>query len=160
LRGGKGAAAIRPAAIGEMSRFELGCNLPYLIGRVGSRLAVAFGPAIASHGIALQEWRVLAALGAYGAQRLLDLAALTSIDVSTLSRLVVRRMVRRHLVRRDRNGDERRAVSVALTPEGKRIFRTIVPLARRYERIALGGLKPGDAERLREILRRIYANLS
>jgi len=159
-RAGKGAAAAtRPAAVEETSRFDLGGYLPYLINRVGSRLAVAFGRAIAPHGIALQEWRVLAALGANGAQRLLDLAALTSIDVSTLSRLVGR-MVRRRLVRRDRNGNDRREVSVALTPDGQRIFRMIVPLARRYEQIALRGLKPDEAARLRNMLRRIYANLS
>jgi len=63
--------------------FDLGGYLPYLINRAGVRLAVAFGRELKPHGVVVQEWRVLAALAAHGAQRLSDLAALTSIDLST-----------------------------------------------------------------------------
>ena len=65
--------------------FDLGRYLPYLINRAGVRLAVSFGRELKPHGVVVQEWRVLAALAAHGSQRLSDLAALTSIDLSTLS---------------------------------------------------------------------------
>jgi DNA-binding MarR family transcriptional regulator len=138
--------------------FDLGQYLPYLINRAGVRLAVAFEREIRRHGIALQEWRVLAALAAHGHQRLSDLAGLTSIDLSTLSRLVGR-MTRADLLSRGRANGDRREVAVALMAKGDRITRAIVPIARRYERRALRGFRPAEEEALKALLVRVYANL-
>ena len=70
-----------------MSDFDLTRYLPYLVNRTGVRIATAFGEELRPHGITLQMWRVLAALDHADGQRISDLAALTSIDVSTSSRL-------------------------------------------------------------------------
>jgi DNA-binding MarR family transcriptional regulator len=139
--------------------FDLSQFLPYLINRAGSRLAVNFGRALKAHGIVVQEWRVLAALAAHGAQRLSDLARLTSIELSTLSRLVGR-MVRAGLVDRGRgsNGDKRE-ILVALSTKGARTTRAIIPVAQRYERVALRGLSADEARALKRMLVRVYANL-
>src|SRR5271154_5293878 len=99
--------------------FDLGQYLPYLLNRAGVRLAVHFGRELKPHGVGVQEWRVLAALAAHGPHRLSDLAALTSIDLSTLSRLVGR-MVRTRLVARTRMNGDRREVRVTLTPKSRR----------------------------------------
>jgi len=70
---------------------DLDGYLPYLIHRVGSALAGRFTEdTLARHDLSIAMWRVLAALSANGEQRQIDLAAMTSIDVSTLSRLVTR----------------------------------------------------------------------
>jgi len=138
--------------------FDLGDYLPYLINRAGARLATEFGRDIAPTGIGVQEWRVLAALAAAGEQRLSNLAGLTSIDLSTLSRLVGR-MVRDGLVARGRAEDDRRELRVALTAKGRRKTRAILAIARRYERVALTGLGAGEAQSLKRLLRRVYANL-
>jgi len=138
--------------------FDLGRYLPYLLNRAGVRLAVAFGRELKPHGVVVQEWRVLAALAAHGAQRLSDLAALTSIDLSTLSRLVGR-MVHGGLVARGRVGGDRREVRVRLTPRGRQTTRGIIPVARHYERVALAGFSPAEARTLRRQLIRLYANL-
>jgi MarR family transcriptional regulator, organic hydroperoxide resistance regulator len=138
--------------------FDLGRYLPYLINRAGVRLAVAFGRELKPHGVVVQEWRVLAALAAHGAQRLSDLAALTSIDLSTLSRLVGR-MVRGGLVARDRVDGDRREVRVRLTTRGRQATRGIIPMARHYEKVALAGFSPAEARALKRQLVRVYANL-
>ena len=138
--------------------FDLGRFLPYLINRAGARLAVAFAEDIAPHGIGLQEWRVLAALRAQGSRRLGDLARLTSIDISTLSRLIGR-MARAKLVARTRESGDRRAVRIALAPKGRRTAEAIIPLAHRYDRTALAGFAAADADRLRAMLERVYRNL-
>jgi MarR family transcriptional regulator, organic hydroperoxide resistance regulator len=138
--------------------FELGRFLPYLINRAGVRLANAFARQIASLGVSLQEWRVLAALTADGPQRLSDLSGLTSIDISTLSRLVDR-MVRRDLVARGRSDGDRRAVRLSLSAKGRRTAQAIIPHAHHYERTALAGFDAREAERLRAMLRRVYTNL-
>jgi MarR family transcriptional regulator, organic hydroperoxide resistance regulator len=138
--------------------FELGLYLPYLINRAGVRLAVSFGRELKPLGVGVQEWRVLAALAAHGPQRLSDLAALTSIDLSTLSRLVGR-MTRTKLVGRGRVNGDRREVRVALTSKGKRITARIIPKARHYERLALAGLSAAEARALKQMLVRVYSNL-
>jgi MarR family transcriptional regulator, organic hydroperoxide resistance regulator len=139
--------------------FDLGGYLPYLINRAGSRLVVEFGREIRGYGVGIQEWRVLAAVAASGAaQRLSDLAALTSIDISTLSRLIGR-MVRAGLLSRGRAESDRREIAVALTPKGQRTTQAIVPLARRYERTTLQGFRPAEEAMLKSLLVRVYANL-
>jgi DNA-binding MarR family transcriptional regulator len=143
---------------GRMARFDLGRFLPYLINRAGVRLAAAFSAEIARHGIGLQEWRVLAALLAKGPCRLGDLAGLTSIEISTLSRLVGR-MMRADLVARARENGDRRAVRIRLAPRGRRIASAVVPLAHDYERQALAGFAPREADRLRQMLSKVYLNL-
>lgn len=138
--------------------FDLGRYLPYLINRAGVRLAVSFGRQLRPRRVGIQEWRVLAALGAHGSQRLSDLAALTSIDLSTLSRLVGR-MGTAGLVERTRVAGDRREVRVRLSPRGRRATQGIIPLARRYEKIALAGFSTAEAKALRDLLVRVYANL-
>ncbi|MGO8915059.1 MAG: MarR family winged helix-turn-helix transcriptional regulator [Stellaceae bacterium] len=138
--------------------FDLGDYLPYLINRAGVRLASEFGRDIAGTGVGVQEWRVLAALAAAGEQRLSGLAGLTSIDLSTLSRLVGR-MARDGLVARGRADGDKRELRVALTAKGKRKTRAVLPIARRYERVALAGLGAGEARSLKRLLRRVYGNL-
>ncbi len=138
--------------------FDLGDYLPYLINRAGERLATRFDRDIARTGIGVQEWRVLAALAAAGEQRLSGLASLTSIDLSTLSRLVGR-MARDGLVARGRAAEDRRERRVALTAKGRGKIRAILPTARRYERLALKGFGAGEGRQLKRLLRRVYANL-
>lgn len=138
--------------------FDLGRYLPYLINRAGARLAVEFGREIRRYGIGVQEWRVLAALAASGGQRLSDIAALTSIDISTLSRLISR-MVRAGLLSRGRAEEDRREIAVSLTPKGRRTTQAIIPVARRYERITLAGFRPAEEAALKDLLVRVYANL-
>ena len=138
--------------------FDLARYLPYLINRAGAKLALAFGRELARFGVTLQEWRALAALAAHDGQRLSDLAALTSIDGSTLSRLVQRMRRKGLLASAPANGDSR-AVQLSLTEAGRRATRAIIPEARRYERLALGRIAPGDAALLKRLLIRVYANL-
>ena len=63
-------------------------------------------------------WRVMAVLASKGGQRQIDLADLTSIEVSTLSRLVTR-LVRMGIVSRTRSASSTREVAVKLTAKGK-----------------------------------------
>jgi len=79
-------------------KLDLGDYLPYLVNRIGTIVADQFGAeALAPHRLSIAMWRVMAVLASNGSQRQIDLADLTSIDSSTLSRLVTR-LVHRGLV--------------------------------------------------------------
>jgi DNA-binding MarR family transcriptional regulator len=104
-------------------------------------------------------WRVLAALDHADGQRISDLAALTSIDVSTLSRLLDSMQAKALVERRRSSGTDARVVTVHATALGHVITAKIIPLARRYEEVALAGFSAQEAEALKAMLVRVYRNI-
>ncbi len=69
---------------------ELGTYLPYLVNRVGQRFISDITPVLSEAGVDIQSWRVLIALYQRGAQTVGALSDLTSINFSTLSRVLGR----------------------------------------------------------------------
>jgi MarR family transcriptional regulator, organic hydroperoxide resistance regulator len=138
--------------------FALADYLPYLVNRIGARMAEGFSAEVARFGVSLPEWRVLAALWPDHTRSQIELAALTSIETSTLSRLLTA-MERRGLVQRTRSRDDARVVGVAASAKGKETTRSILPLAQRTEAMAVAGLNPTEVKRLKALLVRVFANL-
>lgn len=139
---------------------DLGNFLPYLVNRVGSALAANFTQiALGQHDISIAMWRVLAALSNDGEQRLVDLAGMTSIDVSTLSRLVSR-LVHGGLVSRKRSKMSNREVLIELTAAGRRIVDRLIPIAQDLERTAIEGIPAKDLAVVKRSLRRIFENVA
>jgi DNA-binding MarR family transcriptional regulator len=138
---------------------DLDDYLPYLVNRVGSIVADQFGAsALAPHGLSIAMWRVMAALAANGSQRQTDLADLTSIDASTLSRLVTR-LVRMGLASRTRSASSSREVEVKLSAKGRAVVARLIPIARQYEAAAIAGLTRQELTTLKRCLRRAYENM-
>ena len=153
----------RPAGtapdVTHSSKLDLGDYLPYLVNRVGSIIADQFGArALAPHRLSIAMWRVMAALAANGSQRQTDLADLTSIDASTLSRLVTR-LVRSGLVSRTRSTSSSREVEVKLSAKGRVLVARLIPIARQYEKAAIAGLTREELATLKRCLRRAYENM-
>ncbi len=136
----------------------LDAYLPYLLNRAGARLAASFEKDVRKRGASLQEWRVLAALRERDGRRMGDLSETTAIEVSTLTRLVDG-MERRRLVKRQRDPGDARVVLLHVAPSGRRLTGRLLPIAERYERVALAGFSAKEAETLRAALRRLYANM-
>ena len=96
------------------AKLDLGDFLPHLVNRVGTIIAEQFGEeTLAPHRLSIAMWRVMAVLASKGSQRQIDLADLTSIDASTLSRIVTR-LVRMGLLTRTRSTSSNREVAVTL----------------------------------------------
>jgi MarR family transcriptional regulator, organic hydroperoxide resistance regulator len=141
------------------SKLDLDDYLPYLINRVGTIIAEQFGDeALAPHRLSIAMWRVMAALASRGSQRQIDLADLTSIEVSTLSRLVTR-LVRMGLVTRTRSVNSSREVAVTLSAKGAALVARLIPIAGEYERAAIAGLTQEELAVLKRCLRRVYVNM-
>lgn len=132
--------------------------LPYLLNRAGARIAAAFGEEVRPLGATLQIWRVLAALRERDGRRMGDLALTTSIEMSTLTRLVDA-MEKKGLVARRRDPEDARAVVLYAASAGRRLTTQLLPIAARYEKVALCGFAPKEADQLKEALRRLYANM-
>jgi DNA-binding MarR family transcriptional regulator len=106
----------------------------------------------------LQIWRVLAALREQDGRRMGDLSDTTSIEVSTLTRLVDN-MEKKGLVARRRDADDARVILLHVAPAGRRLTQRLLPIAERYEAVALAGFNASEAETLKAALRRLYANM-
>jgi DNA-binding MarR family transcriptional regulator len=138
---------------------NLDAYFPYLINRVGVALATTFGKdPLGRHRLNIGMWRALAALSRNGGQRLVDLAALTSIDVSTLSRMVTR-LMRAGLVMRTRSKTSEREVVVMLTPKGRRLLDRLIPVARQFETALTDGIAAADLAIVNRVLHRMHANM-
>jgi len=137
---------------------SLDSYLPYLLNRAGARIATSFGEAVRPLGATLQIWRVLAALRERDGRRMGDLSTTTSIEVSTLTR-VIDNMEKKGLVSRGRDSVDARAVVLRVTPAGRRLTRRLLPIENRYEKVALRGFDAAAAEQLRAALRRLYDNM-
>jgi len=103
-------------------------------------------------------WRVLAVLSNRGEQRQIDLSGMTSIDVSTLSRLVTR-LVHMGLVTRSRSKNNSREVVVELSEKGRDVVGRLIPVAKTLERAAIAGVPAKDLAVVKRCLHRIYANM-
>jgi DNA-binding MarR family transcriptional regulator len=140
-------------------KLALGDYLPYLVNRVGTIIAEQFSAeALASHGLSIAMWRVLAALSANGDQRQIDLADLTSIEASTLSRLVTR-LMRMGLVTRARSTSSNREVDVKLSAKGNALVAQLIPIALDYETAAGAGLSAQELAVLKRCLRQVFKNM-
>jgi DNA-binding MarR family transcriptional regulator len=141
------------------SKLDLGDYLPYLVNRVGTIIAEQFSEeALAPHRLSIAMWRVMAALAANGSQRQIDIVDLTSIEASTLSRLVTR-LVRMGLVMRARSANSNREVDVELSAKGAALVARLIPMALEYEQAAIAGLSHEETLMLKRCLRRVYGNM-
>jgi DNA-binding MarR family transcriptional regulator len=141
-------------------KLKLADYLPYLVNRVGSIIADQFSAeTLAPHRLSIATWRVLAVLAANGRQRQIDLADLTSIDASTLSRIVTR-LVHLGLVTRTRSATSNREVDVALSAKGGALVARLIPPARDIEADANAGISPEELAVVKRCLRRMYANMT
>src|SRR4029077_18119349 len=88
----------RPGRTPVPEQLDLANYLPYLVNRLGAALVARMtARALAAHELNIDMWLVLAVLSYRGAPRQIDLVGMTSIDASTMSRLVTR-LVRRGIV--------------------------------------------------------------
>jgi DNA-binding MarR family transcriptional regulator len=117
-----------------------------------------FSRRIASYDVTLPMYRVMAALWEVGDQRLGDLATMTSIEISTLSRLIGA-MKRKGLVSRSRLKDNGRTVAINLTVKGKALVEELIPIAVHFEEVAVREFSAAAVGELKTSLEQIYASL-
>ena len=144
----------------KRAHLDLANYMPYLINRVGFALVASFSDnALVGEQLSIAMWRVLAALSNNGEQRQIDLVEMTSIDASTMSRLVTR-MVRLGLVTRARSKTSNREVVVELSAKGRAQVESLIPIAKSLEDIASSGLSAKDQAVVKRALKKMYENLT
>ena len=151
-------STLRPRPLKDAGAYRLTTSFPYIVRRLGLRIGELFDRAVAPFGIDVSMWRVMAALYETDGQQLGQLSDVTTIELSTLSRLIGA-MTAKGLVTRRRPRDNGRIVEISLSAKGRRLAEDLTPVATRFEEIAVGSLSDAEVARLKSQLEGAYRNL-
>jgi MarR family transcriptional regulator, organic hydroperoxide resistance regulator len=139
--------------------YKLDNSLPYLLNRVGVRIGELFAEKLRPYDITLPMYRVLASLVERSGQQLNELSEITNLEMSTLSRMIST-MEKRELLVRSRTAANARIVSISLTPKGKKLALTLIPIAQHFEEVAIHSFGVQQVAKLRTTLKQVYEHLS
>jgi MarR family transcriptional regulator, organic hydroperoxide resistance regulator len=139
-----------------MYRFSTG--FAYFITKVVTRYAGLFERDLAAYGFTVPMYRVMAGLWEKADQQLGELSTMTSIELSTLSRLIGT-MKRSGLVSRVRVESDERSIRLNLTAKGRSLAPKLMAIATRYEEFAVQLLGEDEMETVRRNLAKLYQNL-
>ena len=137
----------RPAEVRALDAY---IKLTRAVSSVGAHLA----PALAAAGLTPTQLGVLEALlhlGPLGQRVLGDKLLMSGGNITT----VVDNLEARGLVRRERSSDDRRQVTVHLTPEGRRLITKVFPNHVRAIVEAFSALTPGEQEALGRLAKKL-----
>ncbi len=139
--------------------YHLTNSFPYLLNRVGVRIGELFSKRIKSFGVTLPMYRVLAALWERPDQRLSDLSEMTTIEISTLSRLIGS-LKRKGLVSRRRLEENARTVAIGLTAKGRCLTEELIPIAIHFEEVAVRNLSADEINWIKRVFAEAYECLN
>ncbi len=103
-----------------------------------------------------QQFTVLAAVEQNEGISQTDLVGITGIDRSTLAEMI-RRMIEKGLLDRERTENDQRANAVRLAPAGRKALRSARTASERVERMLLAGISATDRPRFLKMLAAVAA---
>jgi DNA-binding MarR family transcriptional regulator len=136
--------------------FELAEAPSYLIRRCQQYFGDLYAREAGARELTKQQFMVLAALEHNDGVSQTALVELTGIDRSTLAEMV-RRMLEKELISRERTEEDARANAVAITAAGRKALRSARNAADRAEKALLDSLPPGERGRFVKSLVQIAA---
>jgi DNA-binding MarR family transcriptional regulator len=148
----------READEGAVPAFKLEDHLFFYFTQILARRTRAINARLRPYGLDYSRWRVLAVLQEHSGATMGELADLTSVDRTTLTRTLGLMEEARLVARRERESD-RRSLVISLTPRGRRMFARILPLTLAETDQALTAFSSEEIEALRDRLKRIADNL-
>ncbi|QGZ54907.1 MarR family winged helix-turn-helix transcriptional regulator [Paraburkholderia acidiphila] len=142
----------------EVRDYDLGESVGYLISRVKSTMSnMVTQRAVAELGVTSQQASILFMVASGKCTLAAELAREYGIDASAVTRLVDR-LEKRGLLKRVRSSEDRRAVRLALTPEGLAIAARMPAIFRSVTEHLSAGFTPEEVGFLKSMLRRILSN--
>ncbi|KDB06719.1 transcriptional regulator, MarR family [Burkholderia sp. lig30] len=108
--------------------------------------------------ISLPEARVIASVGAFGPFSIMDLARHTHLDKSQASR-AAEALLRQGLLARSASEEDGRIVLIALTPDGRALYRKILPIARKWNDGLLACLSDSERQTFERLLDKVVASV-
>jgi DNA-binding MarR family transcriptional regulator len=144
-----------------LAKLDLFRFVPFRLNRLAAEVSAALSSEYQErYGLDIPEWRVLATLGfraePCSAQYI---AHCTRTHKSTISRAVTA-LMRRQLVERVENADDRREFALRLTRKGRVLYEELIPRLLRKEREIMSCLTADERERFALALGKIEKSLN
>ncbi len=131
----------------------------YLMFHATRRREMAFDEALADVGLNMNRLRTLSVIQKLDGCTMKDLARLTAIDRTTLTR-AVDQLVEQGLVERSTPAGDRRKVQMCLSAEGEAFYREASKLNTEFNRRALSGISQRQQVEMLQVLNRVIRNIS
>ncbi len=143
-----------------MAKLDLFKFVPFRLNRLAAEVSAALSSEYQQrHGLDIPEWRVLATLGfrndACSAQYI---SHCTRTHKSTISRAVTT-LMRRQLVERVENEDDRREFRLRMTRKGRALYEELIPRLKRREQEILSCLSAQERQDFALMLGKIEKGL-
>lgn len=134
----------------QVSSLILQHFLPYRLVNLAKRVSDTYSWVYNQEfGLSIPEWRILARLGEHPGLSSKDIGAITFMDKSKVSR-GVKQLEVKGLLEKTKDHRDNRVYYLALSEEGGRLYRKIVPTALSWEAELLQGL---DVTEYRDLMR-------
>src|SRR6185503_2040509 len=148
------------AARRKASRLDLFRFVPFRLNRLAAEVSSALSAEYAArYGLYIPEWRVLATLGfRHDACSAQYIAQCTRTHKSTISRAVTS-LMKREIVERVENEDDRREFRLRLTRKGVTLYEELIPRLLRKEQEILSCLSAQERRDFARLLGKIEASL-
>ncbi|MEI9997114.1 MAG: MarR family transcriptional regulator [Rhizomicrobium sp.] len=136
--------------------FALSESPSHLLKRCSQFFGDLYAHEVGSSELTKQQFTLLAALEHNEGASQTALVEITGIDRSTLAEMV-RRMLEKGLLSRERTEEDQRANSVAISPSGRKALRAARTASDRAEKALLDPLPPAERQRLVKLLSTVAA---
>lgn len=134
-------------------------RLARAVGRLRRDMRARASKVMEDEGAPLVHWQLVSAIAREGLHSQIALADRVGMDPAGTSR-VLDQLEQKGLVKRERDGGDRRRVCVSLTPRGRRWFDRVRVVVMTALAPLFEGLSASDATRLEALLSRIEAHSS
>jgi MarR family transcriptional regulator, organic hydroperoxide resistance regulator len=154
----KAKAPLRSPERASGSSFALELSVGYQIRTTHRMLQRHLQMRIEPHGVTLGMWYFLRALWEEDGLTQSELSRrVGTMEPTTLT--AIQTMQRKGLVKRIRNKQDRRKLSICLTPKANELRKQLLPIARGVVELATSGFTPADTRKLLGFLSGIQMNL-
>lgn len=134
-------------------------TIGFLLWDANRAMCREFSDRIAQHGVTLGLWPFLRALW--------DDDGLTQRELSEKVRMkgpttvaALNKLEDRGLVRREGNKNDARKINVFLTPEGRKVYRRVMPDVEAVNKQMLNQLTAAEQKTFRELIKRVRSNVT
>lgn len=147
-----------PKQMIKAATFRMADSVGYLVKHAQLALRSRVELAFESKGVTFQQWIVLMHLRDGLAGTVAELCRETRHDSGAMTRLIDQ-LEERRFIERQRQASDRRIVNLSLTPAGRKMVESLIPLVVDTLNFALDGFTRAEVAQLQEFLRRIIAQL-
>ncbi len=142
----------------EAQALELEKFLPYRLSVLAQLVSESLHDLYAGpFELSVTQWRVMAALGRFAPLTASDVGQRIVMDKVAVSRAVAS-LMKRNLVERATDLDDRRRASLRLTARGRTVHAQIVPLALKYEAELYEALSQEERKTLNSLCDRLFSH--